>query len=99
MEIKKIEFLLGRKRKNNHTYEDRFIDIDIIFYEKSIINEAFLKIPHPKAHLRAFVMLPSLEIAENWIHPLFKLSLQELYENFQNFLKLQKIVLYGKISV
>lgn len=97
LEIKKIELLLGRQKKTNHLYEDRFIDIDIILYEKNVIHENFLKIPHPKAHLRAFVMMPSLEIAENWIHPLFKLSLRELYQNYQNFLKLQKIHLYGKI--
>lgn len=90
---------MGRQGEKNNTYEDRFIDIDIILYEKNIVNESFLKIPHPKAHLRAFVMIPSLEIAESWIHPLFKLSLRELYENFQDFLKLQKIVLYGKLSV
>lgn len=42
-------------------------------------------------------MLPSLEIAENWIHPFFKLSLKEIYELHKNFLKLQKIKIYGKI--
>ena len=79
-EIKKIESRMGRKLKRKNTYEDRIIDIDIIFYEDLIINSKSLIIPHPYMHKREFVIIPSLEVISNWIHPVFKKSLIEIYK-------------------
>ena len=41
----RIEKQLGRERKEEKNYEDRTIDIDILFYNKDIINEENLTIP------------------------------------------------------
>lgn len=65
-----IEKDLGRKRTISETYEPRTIDIDILFYNDVIINEQNLIVPHPRLHLRKFVLIPLNEIAPNYLHPL-----------------------------
>ena len=67
---KLIEKKLGRlKSKKN---EPRVIDIDIIDFKKMRENKVELIIPHPKCHLRNFVLYPILQIDPNWKHPIFK---------------------------
>ena len=80
-ETQKIELLLGRKVKTSkEQYESRIIDIDILFYDKQIINTDVLTIPHPRLHLRNFTLKPLLEIAPNLIHPLLGKTIIELYQ-------------------
>ena len=57
-----IEQLLGRREKSDGTYHDRPIDIDILLYGDAVIDEADLKIPHPRMQERDFVMRPLREI-------------------------------------
>ena len=65
-----IEKKLGRiKSKKN---EPRVIDIDIIDFKKMRENRDELIIPHPKCHLRNFVLYPILQIDPNWKHPILK---------------------------
>jgi 2-amino-4-hydroxy-6-hydroxymethyldihydropteridine diphosphokinase len=67
---KLIEKKLGRlKSKKN---EPRVIDIDIIDFKKMRDNKKELIIPHPKCHLRNFVLYPILQIDPNWEHPILK---------------------------
>ncbi len=61
--LQSIEKKMGRV-KTKPVYEDRIIDIDIIFYGDLIINEPNLKIPHPRYHERSFVLLPLKELGE-----------------------------------
>tara|TARA_B100000035_G_C20813355_1_gene470961 strand:+ start:138 stop:587 length:450 start_codon:yes stop_codon:yes gene_type:complete len=56
-----IEKAMGRKR-TKEGYEDRIIDIDIIFYNTQIVDEDGLKVPHPKYHERDFVLIPLNEL-------------------------------------
>lgn len=56
----KIETKHGRTR--NEKWEDRTLDIDIISYDDLVINTPELKIPHPLAKERDFVMIPMREI-------------------------------------
>ena len=57
-----IERQLGRQEKSDGTYHDRPIDIDILLYGDAVIDEADLKIPHPRMQERDFVMRPLREI-------------------------------------
>ena len=71
--IKLIETKLGRiKSIKNYP---RICDIDIIdFNNKKIeikLNNTEIKIPHPRAHLRNFVLIPLYEISKTWKHPVF----------------------------
>ncbi|WP_291051106.1 MULTISPECIES: 2-amino-4-hydroxy-6-hydroxymethyldihydropteridine diphosphokinase [unclassified Empedobacter] len=56
--IKDIEQKMGRiyfKPKENESYVDRLIDIDILFYNQLLINCNYLKIPHPQNYSRDFI--------------------------------------------
>lgn len=65
---RKLEQEAGRDPAHSH-WTSRELDIDIILFGSSIVDSASLKIPHPLAHKRAFVMLPLHEIAPNVIFP------------------------------
>ena len=60
-------FLEGRVRSNSAKHESRVIDIDVLLYEDMIINETNLVIPHPRMHLRNFVLYPLSDIAKSKI--------------------------------
>jgi len=64
-----IEKSLGRQCKTISGYEGRPMDIDILFYDRLIINTNNLVVPHPKLHERKFTLLPLLEKWGNFIHP------------------------------
>jgi 2-amino-4-hydroxy-6-hydroxymethyldihydropteridine diphosphokinase len=73
-----IEKDLGRERTLNINYEPRSIDIDILFYNNEIINTPQLIVPHPRLHLRKFVLIPLNEITPNYLHPLLNKSIFKL---------------------
>jgi len=65
--FKIIEKKLLRKRGIRN--QPRTCDIDIIDYYGKIINSDKIIVPHPRAHLRNFVLYPLKEIAPEWLHP------------------------------
>ena len=68
--IKLIEKKIGRiKSKKN---DPRIIDIDIIDFKNEVKKTKELILPHPKCHLRNFVLFPILQIDPNWSHPILK---------------------------
>ena len=85
-EIKKIEKKLGRIRIKKN--EPRTCDIDIIDFNGEIIKADKLVVPHPRLHLRNFVIYPLKEIEPNWFHPIFNKNIdsffQELDKNSHN---------------
>jgi len=74
----RIERAMGRTKKSCGTYHDRIIDIDILLYDDSIVNQPDLKIPHPLMHQRLFVLQPLAEIAQNVIVPGSNISVGEM---------------------
>lgn len=96
-ECQRIEAQLGRKRDlNSKNYIDRTIDIDILFYDDKIINTPNLTIPHRFFYKRAFLMVPMLEIAQDFVHPLFQKTIETLYDELENP---EMVVLYGTRGV
>lgn len=91
-ECQRIERQLGRNPNKNSEYTDRTIDIDIIFYDKLITNNERLTIPHKHFHKRAFVLVPMLEIAEDFVHPFFGKTVESLYEAIE---EPEMVCLYG----
>ena len=73
-----IEERMGRKREVH--WGPRIIDIDIIFYNREIIKNPSLIIPHSELTNRNFVLQPLLDICPDYIHPELKLSVSELAE-------------------
>lgn len=73
-----IERQLGRISKTTEQYQARTIDIDILFYDALIKNTEKLTIPHPRLHLRNFVLKPLEEIAPHFVHPILQKPITEL---------------------
>lgn len=57
----------------------RTIDLDLLFYDRAVIDEPRLKVPHLDLHNRLFVLAPLSELAMEFIHPLLEVSVGELY--------------------
>ena len=64
----KIEKLMQRTRSLKN--QPRTCDIDLIDFDGKILSSRNLTVPHPKAHLRNFVLFPINEISPTWIHPI-----------------------------
>jgi len=76
-----IEKELGRTEKTKTFYQDRTMDIDIIFYDNEIIKTQNLEIPHPKMQMRNFVLVPLSEIAPNFVHPVLKKDIASIKDS------------------
>ena len=72
-----IEKDIGRKRTANR-YSDRTMDIDILFFNGATIVSKNLSIPHPRLHLRKFVLIPFFEIEKKFVHPILQKSIASL---------------------
>ena len=57
-----IERAMGREPSTEKGYQSRPIDLDLLFYEKQIINTLDLILPHPRIAQRNFVLYPLNEI-------------------------------------
>lgn len=79
-ELHGIEDQLGRVREEKNG--PRVIDLDILFYEREIIDRPDLVVPHPRAHERRFVLEPMAELDPDFIHPLFKKTMRVLLQEF-----------------
>ena len=73
-----IEKELGRIRLEK--WGERLIDIDIIFYNDSIIETAQLCVPHKHMHERMFVLTPMHNIAPEMVHPIYNKTVAELLQ-------------------
>ncbi len=74
-----IEQAMGRLREGVG-YSDRVIDIDILFYGDSQLDNPRLTLPHPSMGDRRFVLAPLAEIAPLLIHPVYGLSITEMLQ-------------------
>ena len=74
----KIENELGRIRKEK--WGPRTIDLDILFIDDFVIRTPDLVVPHPEVHLRNFVLTSLMEIAPDFIHPVFNKTIKEIYQ-------------------
>ena len=76
-----IENKLGRKRRRR--WEPRPIDLDLLFYGDSVIDQPGLTVPHPEAHKRAFVLVPMNELIPDLVHPVLGKSIEELLRSLK----------------
>lgn len=82
-----IEKDLGRVRPHlspftihlsSRFYHSRPMDIDIIFYDDLVLDTPELTLPHPRMHLRQFVLEPLAEIMPDYVHPTLQKSITQL---------------------
>ena len=84
-ELLNIESELGRVRnKNQIGYASRPIDLDVIYYGNMINDDNDLVLPHPRLHLRRFVLEPLCEISSDFIHPVFNVTNKELLDRCED---------------
>lgn len=62
-----VEAAFGRRRDFHHA--PRTLDLDLLLYDEQVIESPSLHVPHPRMHLRGFVMAPLVEIAPECIIP------------------------------
>lgn len=87
-----IEKIVGRIKKTKKEYESRIIDIDILYYNETIINDQRINIPHLKLYERNFVLVPMSEIANGFIDPFKKSSIKDLLKNSKDTSVLVKTI-------
>jgi len=87
--VLRIELDLGRKREVK--WGARTIDIDILFYNDTIVNKPGLLIPHPEVQNRRFTLEPLAEIAPDFIHPVLHKSMLQLKNDLQDCLIVKKL--------
>jgi len=63
-----IETIMGRRRDSEETgYQDRVLDLDLLYYGALRLVTANLRVPHPERRRRLFVLEPLAEIARDFI--------------------------------
>tara|TARA_B100000029_G_scaffold469993_1_gene508418 strand:+ start:381 stop:896 length:516 start_codon:yes stop_codon:yes gene_type:complete len=75
---KKVERI--RREKN----EPRTCDIDIIDFNNLVLDNKDIILPHPKAHIRNFVLYPLKELSPKWIHPVFNKNIDFFIKKLSN---------------
>ena len=86
--ILKIEKKMGRIRTIKNA--PRIIDIDILFFNKEIIDKKGLTIPHPQIQNRRFVLVPLNQLSPNLKHPLLHKTVHQLLINCPDRLNVKK---------
>lgn len=84
-----VEEKLGRSR--NEPCAPRTLDLDLLLYNDRIIETENLVLPHPRMHLRNFVLTPAAEIAPNWMHPIFNCTIEELSKRCSDNLPIERL--------
>ena len=65
--LQAIEARFGRRRSERNA--PRTLDLDLIDMDGMVRGSPDPMLPHPRAHLRAFVLMPLLDVAPDWVHP------------------------------
>ena len=71
-----VEAQFRRERKIR--WDARTLDLDILLYGDEVIATADLEVPHPRMHLRRFVMVPLADVAPDAVHPVLRESVKDL---------------------
>lgn len=65
-----IEHTQGRVRYER--WGARHLDIDLLYYGTLQMDTARLTVPHPRLHERRFTLIPLVEIAPDFVHPIIQ---------------------------
>ena len=78
----RIEYLLGRGDKEVRA--PRTIDLDILFFGDTVLETEFVTVPHPRVHLRKFVLVPMNEVCPTFVHPTLKKDIATLLDECED---------------
>ena len=88
--LKKIEAELGRagtRRRN----VSRNIDIDLLYFGETMISNQELQLPHPRMHLRRFVLQPLADIHPDLVLPNQTKTVRELLASLDQSDKVERV--------
>ena len=74
--LKEVEQRVGRRA--TFSWGPRVFDADLLFYGSRIVNLPQLTVPHPRIQERAFVLVPIVEIAPDFVHPLMGMTMETM---------------------
>ena len=83
-----VEYALGRTREVEKG--PRTIDLDLLLYGDETRATPYLTLPHPRLHLRRFVLTPLAELDSQLLHPTFQQTVGELLRNLQDRAEVKK---------
>ncbi|MEK7268617.1 MAG: 2-amino-4-hydroxy-6-hydroxymethyldihydropteridine diphosphokinase [Nitrospirota bacterium] len=86
---REVERALGRNEERRDG--PRTLDLDILFYGDRVLNEASLVIPHPRLHLRRFVLTPMVELDPAWRHPVLDRTVKDLLDHLADPAQVRRI--------
>ena len=78
----RVEYLVGRNREIPRA--PRLIDLDLLLYADHTSASELLTLPHPRMHLRRFVLQPLAELAPSLVHPTLQQTIGVLLENLDD---------------
>lgn len=81
--LQHIEMTMHSGIKLADSYNDRLLDLDILFYDSEIIVTEKFVVPHPLMHLRHFCVLPMVELDAEYVHPVLRKTMLQIAEHFQ----------------
>jgi 2-amino-4-hydroxy-6-hydroxymethyldihydropteridine diphosphokinase len=87
-----IEAIFGRNRRREKRWGPRRLDLDLLFYDQQIISRPTLEIPHPRLHLRPFVLIPLVELSPTLRHPVLGKTVDFLLQNINNNSRVERIL-------
>ncbi len=88
--VLEIEKSLGRIRGEETGYRARTLDIDILYYDREVIENEGLQVPHPGIPNRRFVLKPLADIAPQFYHPVLKKDTRNLLQECRDTSSLEK---------
>lgn len=65
-------------RHADGSYADRTVDIDLICLDDTVVRQPGIEVPHPRLHLREFVLRPLIQLWPQWVHPQLRLTPAEM---------------------
>jgi 2-amino-4-hydroxy-6-hydroxymethyldihydropteridine diphosphokinase len=78
----RVEYSLGRTR--DVPKGPRTIDLDLLLYPREQRATEFLTLPHPRLHLRRFVLEPLAELCPKLVHPTLHKSISDLLRDTED---------------